>query len=142
VSLSLSAILFLLFTQDDDQVWNCLIPRLPLSFDKKVESELPYIVNTIWKHKRPINEEVFREYMVQIKEILDKEDHWQETYWFKIDDYRHGSVGMFNSAEDHKAAMEKIKVQRDFAADDMGVTLEAEYIGPTFAILSEVTKKC
>ena len=48
---------------------------------------------------------------------------------------------MFNSAEDHKAAMEKIKLQRDFAADDMGVTLEAEYIGPTFAILSEVTKK-
>ena len=43
MSHSLSAIFFLLFTQDDDQVWDCLIPRLPLSFDKKVESELPYV---------------------------------------------------------------------------------------------------
>ena len=32
---------------------------------------MAYIVNTIWKHEMPINEDFFKEYTAQIKKILD-----------------------------------------------------------------------
>ena len=97
-----------------------------------------YIANTIWKHEKPLNEDEQRAYLETVKTVLDEDGSWIENYWFKIDDYTHGSVSIYSSEEAWERLKDKIAAQRSFSTGDRGVTMLAEYNGPAFAVLSEV----
>ena len=96
------------------------------------------IVNALWQHESPIDEEAYRDYMVVLKSTLDAADYVEETIWYKIDEKTHGSVTIYKSEEAYHAFLEKNEMQRDYAKDDRKVTMIVEYKGPAFAVQSEL----
>lgn len=99
---------------------------------------MKYIVNAIWKHDKLIDEEAQRDYMSVIKPLLVSEKYLHETIWYKIDDHTQGSVGVYKSKEAYEEFLEGNKMQREFAAGDIKVTMLVEYQGPVYALQSEV----
>jgi hypothetical protein len=45
-----------------------------------------YVVNAIWKHEKPIEEDGQRDYMRILTDTLNSEKYVLETIWYKIDD--------------------------------------------------------
>ena len=58
---------------------------------------MKYVNTAIWKHEKPIDEEEERAYMSVLKTLLNADDYLLDTIWYKIDDYTHGSVGIYKS---------------------------------------------
>ena len=80
---------------------------------------MKYIVNALWQHENPIDEEAHRDYMAVLTSTL-------------------GSVAIYKSEEAYHAFLEKNEMQRDYAKDDRKVTMIVEYKGPAFAVQSDV----
>lgn len=99
---------------------------------------MKFIVNALWQHENPIDEEANRDYMAVLTSTLGSADYVEETIWYKIDEKTHGSVAIYKSEEAYHAFLEKNVMQRDYAKDDRKVTMIVEYKGPAFAVQSDV----
>ena len=102
---------------------------------------MKYIVNAAWRHEEPINGERMRDYMALVYDTFNADEHSVETIWYQIDEYTHGSVAVYKSEQDYHAFQEKSKMQRDFALNELKVSLLGESMGPAFAVYSELNIK-
>ena len=102
---------------------------------------MKYIVNAFWKHDTPIKAEEAIDYMMIIRDTFDNEEHVLETIWYQIDEYTHGSVAIYKSKESYHAFLEKNSFQREFAANESGVTMLEEYKGPAYAVQTELPEE-
>ena len=66
----------------------------------KAASDLGVRLSTLnkWIHKH-LNEDDQNAYLETVKTVIEKGGSWIENYWFKIDDYTHGSVSIYTSKE-------------------------------------------
>jgi hypothetical protein len=55
-----------------------------------------------------------------VKSLLNADDYVHEAIWYKIDDYTHGSVGIYKSKVAYEDFKEANATQREFAAGDTG----------------------
>ena len=99
---------------------------------------MKYVNTAIWKHEKPIDEEEERAYMSVLKSILSADDYLLDTIWYKIDDYTHGSVGIYKSKKAYEDFLEANATQREFAAGDRKITMISEHKGSAYALHSEV----
>ena len=79
-----------------------------------------------------------RDYMALVIVTFDNQEHSIETIWYQIDEYTHGSVAVYKSEEDYHAFKEKNQMQRDFALNELKVSLLGESMGPAFAVASDL----
>ena len=82
-----------------------------------------------------------RDYMALVMDTFDAEEHSVETIWYRIDEYTHGSVAVYKSEEDYHAFKEKNQMERDFALNELKVSLLGESMGPAFAVASDLNVK-
>ncbi len=99
---------------------------------------MKYVVNAIWKHEKPIEEDGHRDYMRILTDTLNSEKYVLETIWYKIDDYTHGSVAVYKSEEAYNAFLDTNEMQRNFALEDRKVSMLVQYKGPAFAVQTEL----
>ena len=99
---------------------------------------MKYAVNAAWRHEEPIDGERMRDYMALVMDTFNTDEHSVETIWYQIDEYTHGSVAVYKSEEDYHAFKEKNKMQRDFALNELKVSLLGESMGPAFAVASDL----
>ena len=99
---------------------------------------MKYIVNAAWRHEKPIDVERMRDYMMLVRDTFDSDEHVIETIWYQIDEYTNGSVAVYKSQEDYNAVIEKNKMQRDFALNELRVSMLGESKGPAFAVGSDL----
>lgn len=99
---------------------------------------MKFIVNALWQHESPIDEESYQDYMAVLTSTLDSADYVEETIWYRIEEKTHGSVVIYKSEKAYHAFLEKNEMQRDYAKDDRKVTMIVEYKGPAFAVQSEL----
>ena len=99
---------------------------------------MKFIVNALWQHESPIDEESYQDYMAVLTSTLDSADYVEETIWYRIDEKTHGSVAIYKSEKAYHAFLEKNEMQREYEKDDRKVTMIVEYKGPAFAVQSEL----
>ena len=98
-----------------------------------------FILNSTWKHTKPIDEKEQRDYLKLIKEELDPDgEYWLENIWYKIDEYTHGSISFYASEEAYTKMIDRINAQRNVSDDLRGCTMIHEFKGSAFAVLSKV----
>ena len=102
---------------------------------------MKYIVNAAWRHEEPIDGERMRDYMMLVRDTFDGDEYTLETIWYQIDEYTHGSVAVYKSEEDYHAFIEKNKMQRDFALNELKVSMLGESKGPAFAMQTDLPPK-
>ena len=102
---------------------------------------MKYVASAAWKHEEPIDRECIRDYMMLVKDTFESDDHVLETIWYQTDEYTHGSVAVYKSEEVYHAFMEKNKMQRDFALNELKVSMLGESKGPAFAVGSDLPPK-
>lgn len=95
---------------------------------------MSYIISTTWKHNDPLDEALMKAYLAESK-LASDENGIAEVYWFKIDDYTHGSVLVYVSEEACVQHQEKLK---EFRKAGTGVSLLREEKGQSIAVLSEL----
>ena len=102
---------------------------------------MKYVVNAAWKHEEPIDGERMRDYMMLVRDTFNGDEYTLETIWYQIDEYTHGSVAVYKSEKEYHAFIEKNKMQRDFALNELKVSILGESKGPAFAMQTDLPPK-
>ena len=86
---------------------------------------MTYVVNTAWKHSKPID---WEEMQKSLDEVMSNADPNCSVHWFEIDEKFHGSVATFPNKEVYESMRLRTENHRK-DAQERGIKTIYEVVG-------------
>lgn len=92
-----------------------------------------FYVSTTWKHKNKIDEQKMQNLLASFK---GTNPNVKEVHWWKVDDFTHGAVVIYNNEKGYLESKEIHQKAREESSKEVSTTMIREEVGGQLAFLN------